>query len=259
MTEWLNATSEWVIYLLTILFIGGGMEAGAVLARRRRDRPTSDGDRFLSALAAPSIGLLALMIGFTFSMALSRFEARKAVLLSEANAIGTAALRGQMLQEPYRSAVAPLFLEYTKIRVGTRGQLLESSATEQATRRSLEIQEELWRAGMDAAAANPQVVPSGLFIQALNTLIDVHEERLTAARNQVPSVIFVALEGIAIVAFGFAGYGLQLANVGCRKAMWIMAMMMGSVIMLVLDLDRPQAGLIMVDQRPLLDLINGKR
>jgi hypothetical protein len=259
MNEWLNANSEWVIYLVTILLIGGGAEAGAALARRRRERPSSDGDRFLSALAAPSIGLLALMIGFTFSMSLSRFEARRAAVLSEANAIGTAALRGQMLAEPYRSVVAPLFREYAMLRISRKGAVLGSAATIQAVQRSLTIQEELWRAGMDAAAANSQVVPAGLFLQALNTMIDVHEERLTANRNQVPSVVFVMIEGIAIIAFGFAGYGLQLANVASRRAMWVMALMMGSVIVLVLDLDRPQSGFITVDQSPLLDLLDGKR
>jgi hypothetical protein len=259
MNEWLDATNGWVVYLLTVLLIVAGEEVGAALARREHDRPASDADRFLSTLAAPSIGLLALMIGFTFSMALARFDARRLAVLSEANAIGTAALRGRMLPEPYSATVASLFKEYATLRVGHRGDAIASPTITEAIRRSLDLQEKIWRTGMDAAAANPQVVPSGLFIQALNTMIDVHEERLTAARNHVPPVVFLTLEGIAIVAFGFAGYGLQLANVRSRKAMWIMAVMIGSVIMLVLDLDRPQNGFITVDQRPLLDFIDGNR
>ena len=259
MAEWLDATNGWILYLIAVILIGCGKEIGAALAGPARDRPASDGDRFLSALAAPSIGLLALMIGFTFSMSLSRFDARRSAVLSEANAIGTAALRGRMLPEPYSATVAPLFKEYATIRVGNPGDAITSPATAELVRRSLDIQEKLWRAGMDAAAANPQVVPSGLFIQALNTMIDVHQERLTAARNRVPWVVFLMLEGIAVVAFGFAGYGLRLANVRSRWAMWIMAAMIGGVILLVLDLDRAQSGFIMVSQQPLLDFIDGNR
>ena len=259
MNGWLNTASEWVIYLMAILLIIAGGEIGVALARRDRDRPDSDADRFLSTLAAPSVGLLALMIGFTFAMALSRFDARRAAVLSEANAIGTAALRGRLLPAPYDTTVAPLFREYATLRVGSLGDAVTSPATGQAIRRSLDIQEQLWRAGMAAAAANAQVVPAGLFIQALNTMIDVHQARLTAARNRVPAVVFLTLEGIAIVAFGFAGYGLRLGHVRNRYAMWIMAVMFGSVIMLVFDLDQPQNGFITVSQQPLLDLIDNNR
>lgn len=259
MNERFYGTDQWIIHLLTIVLIGGAVEVGVVLARRRGGHNTSAADRFLSTLAAPSIGLLALMIGFTFSMALSRFDARRSAVLSEANAIGTAALRGQMLPEPYSSTVAPLFKEYATLRVVSRGSTFGAPAAKEVLRRSLAIQDSLWHAGMAASAANPQVVPSGLFIQALNAMIDVHEERLTAARNQVPSVVFVMLGGIAIIAFGFAGYGLQLAGVRFRGAMWVMAAMIGSVIMLVADLDSPQAGFIMVDQQPLLDFIDGQK
>jgi hypothetical protein len=259
MNEWLDTTPGWVVYLLTIIWIGCGEELGVAFARRRSGRPVSDADRFLSTLAAPSIGLLALMIGFTFSMALARFDTRRAAVLSEANAIGTAALRGQMLPAPYSSAVGPLFKQYAELRVARPGVTLGSPALAESIRQSLDIQEKLWRVGMDASAANPQVVPSGLFVQALNTMIDVHEERLTAARNQVPSVVLVTLEGIAFVSFGFAGYGLQLAKVRSRAGMWIMAVMIGSVIVLIFDLDRPQSGFIAVDQQPLLDFIDGKR
>ena len=259
MNVWTASAYGWIAYLATIVFIGGGAEAGATLARWRGNRRTSDADRILSTLAAPSIGLLALMIGFTFSMALSRFDARNAAVLNEANAIGTAALRGRMLPEPYRSAVAPLFKEYTLLRIPNKGDVLGSPSTTEVVRRSLAIQESLWRAGMEAAAVDSRVVPLGLFIQALNVMIDVHEERLTAARGQVPSVVFVMLDGIAIVAFGFAGYGLALANARCRVGLWIMAIVMSSVIMLAADLDRPQTGFITVDQQPLLDIIDGGR
>ncbi|MDR3472938.1 MAG: hypothetical protein P4M09_14860 [Devosia sp.] len=256
MNGWLGNADEFAVGLIAAMLIVAGGEVGAAIAQRQRGRSDGDADRFLATLAGPSVGLLALMIGFSFAMALSRFDARRSAVLSEANAIGTAALRGRLLPEPYDAVVAPLFREYTELRVSKRGDVITSPAVLQRVRRSLDIQEELWRTGMAAAAANPRVVPAGLFIQALNTMIDVHQERITAARNRVPPVVFFTLEGIAIIAFGFAGYGLRVARVRARYAMWIMAVMFASVIMLVFDLDRPRDGFIMVSQRPLMDLID---
>jgi hypothetical protein len=254
--HWINAANDWVLYALIVLPILFGVEGGAVCARWRGVRDSSEADRFLSTLTAPVLGLLALMVGFTFSMTLVRFDDRRAAVVEEANAIGTAALRGQMLAEPYRSAVAPLFRDYAALRVRRRGEVLGTSAIEDVIRRSLEIQNELWRQAMGAAAANPQVVPAGLFVQSLNEMIDMHGKRLAAGRNSVPPVVFLVLEGIAIIAFAFAGYGEQWAGTRNKAALWAMGVMTGSVITLIIDLDRPQAGLITIDQQSMVDLVN---
>ena len=256
MDPWFYSVDEWIIYALIVLVIGVGAEGGAALARWRHIGTASDADRFLSTMAAPSIGLLALMIGFTFSMAVTRFEARKSALVTEANAIGTAALRGRMLPEPYSSAVAPMFKEYAKSRVASTGQTAGSASTVVAINRALELQEQLWRAAIAASASNPQVVPSGLFVQALNSMIDIHAERLAAGRNHVPSLVLLTLIGIAIASLSFAAYGLQSTGLYRRAALWVMVVMIGSVILLVFDLDRPQGGFITVNQQPLLDLID---
>jgi len=255
MTEWLYTTNEWGLLGLLLLLTVGSVECGAVLGRRHRARGAGEAAGFVSSLAAPSMGLLALMIGFTFVMAVARFDARKAAVLEEANAIGTAALRGRMLAEPYAAAVAPLFKEYAKLRVASRGFRLTSAAAVQGLRHAAGIQEELWRDAMAAAKENPNVVPTGLFIQALNTMIDVHAKRLMVARDTVPAGVFLMLAGIAVVALGFSGYGAVQAAGQHRIAMLIVAVMIAGVIMLVFDLDNPQAGIISVSQQPLLDLI----
>jgi hypothetical protein len=103
MLDWLNAVPEWALGIAAILLLIGAAEGGVIIASPHKRAPEGV-DRFLSTLAAPSIGLLALMIGFTFSMALSRYEARVAEVVDAANTIGKAALRGRMLPEPYRSA-----------------------------------------------------------------------------------------------------------------------------------------------------------
>ena len=103
--------------------------------------------------------------------------------------------------------------------------------------------------------SNPQVVPTGLFIEALNDVIDTYEKRLQAVRHKVPTPIFLMLEAIAMVAIGFSAYGAQWGSAYTRWPMWVMAALIGVVITLIIDLDRPRGGFITVSQQPLLDVI----
>jgi hypothetical protein len=256
MANWLDTGNPWIIYALTILILIGSVECGGLLARWRRVRnPDTDADRFLSNLSTPSLGLLALMIGFTFAMSLSRFEARTTAVLDEAKAIGTAARLGPMLGEPYSTAVAPLFKEYAQLRVARRGTALGSEQNADRLRRSRELQKQLWQQASAAQESSPNAVSTELFIQALDAMIVAHAMRLAAARNIVPAVVFLMLEGLGALSLGFSGYGVARARMNHRIAMLLMALMIGSVITLILDLDRPQSGLITVSQQPLLDLI----
>jgi hypothetical protein len=255
MDDWFNAVSEWSLCIAAVLLLIGAAEAGVIIARWHKRRRAEGADRFLSSLAAPSIGLLALMIGFTFAMALTRYEARVAEAVEAANAIGKAALRARMLPEPYRSVVTPLLKEYATLRVANEGEQIASSAMMANNRRAVEIQEKLWDEATAAAASNPQVVPTGLFIEALNDVIDTYEKRLQAGRNKVPVPVFLMLEAIAMVAIGFSAYGAHWGSAYTRWPMWVMAALIGVVITLVVDLDRPQRGLITVSQQPLLDVI----
>ena len=90
--------------------------------------------------------------------------------------------------------------------------------------------------------SDPRQVPTGLFIQALNDMIDMHETRLSAGRNHMPAIVFPTLEGIAVVALGFTGYGAAQAAAQYRIATVVMAVMVASVITLVFDLDAPAVG-----------------
>ena len=255
MGGFLYRVNELTLYVLALVLMVGAVEAGAWLGRWHHARGTGEGEGFLSSLAGPSIGLLALMIGFTFSMSLSRFDARKDAALQEANAIGTAALRGRMLPAPYDRNVAPLFQEYLKLRIVERGFRLDTPQGIARLERSAALQEDLWKQAMAAAKADPQMVPTGLFVQALNEMIDMGETRITAGRNSVPAAVFVMLAGIAITALGFSGFETARSSRYHRIAMVITAVMIATIILLVFDLDNPQAGLISVSQQPLLDLL----
>jgi len=99
------------------------------------------------------------------------------------------------------------------------------------------------------------MVPTGLFVLALNELIDNHGKRLAALQNFIPPSVLLLLCGIAAVACGFAGYASGLDPLRTRLPVYITAFLVCSVIFVVLDLDRPNAGFIIISQQPMIDTL----
>ena len=240
--------------LLTIFLVGlavvlGASEIGRWLGGRTEDRGSSN----VSTLESAVFGLLALMLGFTFAMALSRFEARRDAVLNEANAIGTTALRARLLPEPERKEVLQLLKQYVKIRLEITQRPVSRTELMTAISQSNALQESLWQQAATLAAKNNGMVPTGLFIQTLNDMIDNQGKRLAALRNRVPNIVLLALFGIAIVGSGFAGYANGLDLRRTQVPVFIMAVLVSGVIFLILDLDRPSGGFIAVSQQPMID------
>jgi hypothetical protein len=106
---------------------------------------------------------------------------------------------------------------------------------------------------MAVEAVDKEVVPTGLFIQALNDMIDNHERRLTALRNRVPNSVLLALYGVATISSAFAGYASGLGGRPSRLPVYVMVLLVCIVILLIQDLDRPNTGFITVSQQPMVD------
>jgi len=179
------------------------------------------GDK-VSTLESAILGLLALMIGFTFAMALSRFEARRAAVLEEANAIGTTALRARLLPAPHSTKSLKLLREYVQIRLDITQRVPSTTELDAATARSNTLQEALWQQAEAVAATDKGLVPTGLFIQTLNDMIDNQEKRLAALRTKLPNIVLMGLYGIAIIASAFTGYavGWKQGGRGCPFTSW---------------------------------------
>ena len=240
--------------LLTIFVVGfaamlASCEIGRWLAVNVIGKDAGD----ISTLEGAVFGLLALMIGFTFAMALSRFETRRDAVLNEANTIGTTALRARLLPEPHRTESLTLLQEYVKIRLDITRRPVSAAELKTATERSSTIQVALWQQAMATAAKDNGMVPTGLFIQALNEMIDNQEKRLTALRNRVPNVVLLTLFALAAIGSGFAGYASGLETRDSRIPNFITVLVLSGVILLILDLDRPGTGFIEVSQQPMID------
>ena len=208
----------------------------------------------MSTLEGAILGLLALMIGFTFSMALSRFEARRDAVVVEATAIGTTALRARLLPAPHKGETVKLLRDYVQLRLDlTRRAVVSPQELNDTITRSNAIQEALWQQAMAVAAKDNAMVPTGLFLQSLNEMIDDQEKRLAALSNRLPMIIVIALYGVSIVGIGFAGYGSGIESKRSRLPVYLTGILVAAMVLLIQDIDRPGAGFIKVSQQPMVN------
>jgi hypothetical protein len=239
-----------LIFLVSLVLILAMSELGHWLGQRAGDRPGEN----ITTLEASMLGLLALMISFTFAMALTRFDARRDAVLNEANAIGTTALRARLLPAPHDRECLGLLRDYVTVRLDITQRVPSTEELNAAVSRSNAIQEALWQQAKAIAAKDSGLVPTGLFIQSLNDMIDNQEKRLTAHRNRVPNVALVALYAIAAVAIAFTGYTGAAEPRRWRPGVYITATLIVGMILLIQDLDRPSTGFVRVSQQPMVDV-----
>jgi hypothetical protein len=253
-TEWLYGVSQWIAYPVAAVLIFAAAEFGCWLGMRSTDRNHEQVRSHITTIQSALLGLLALLIGFTFSIALSRYDARRALVLGEANAIGTTALRAQFLSEGHAAKAIQLLKDYTDTRFVYTP--TDDGAPVTSEVRGQEFLTALWAEAVFATGQDPKSVPVGLFVQSLNDVIDFNEKRRIANRNRVPEVTFLLLFAMASVASGFTGYSAGLGGTRQHIPNAIMALSIAIVIMLIADLDRPKRGLITVDQQALTDVKN---
>ena len=229
-----------------VLILGAG-EFGRWLGQRsgRRGAPG------VSTLEGAILGLLALMIGFTFSMALSRFETRQDGVVVEAAAIGTTALRARLLPAPHNHEAVKLLQDYVQLRLDLTRRPLSPQEFDDVIARSNAIQEALWQQAKAVAAKDNAMVPTGLFVQSLNEMIDDQEKRLAAFNNRLPVIVLIALYGVSTIGIGFAGYGSGIESKRTRVPVYLIGILVAAMVLLIQDIDRPGAGFITVSQQPM--------
>jgi hypothetical protein len=252
--EFLYDVSLGVIALASIAFFLAATETGFRLGFRAQASVTEGSRAELSTLQGAILGLLALLLGFTFSMAITRFEARKQLVLDEANAIGTTFLRAQLLPEPPRRELSSLLRQYVQVRIEFYQASTNPEKMRLAREKTDRLHRELWSRGAALGEKDPRAVTTGLFLQSLNEVIDLHAKRLTALENHVPEIIIWLLYFVAIMGMGLIGYGCGIGgrrNFFSTMVAWIL---IGSVILVIIDLDRPSRGLIRVSQDRMLEL-----
>jgi hypothetical protein len=241
----------WSLYLITACLVLISIELGWQLGNYQKKRSKEKSSMPFGAALGATLGLLAFLLAFTFGMAGSRFDARKQIVLQEANAIGTVYLRTDFLPEQLRDLARTLLSQYTAVRAG--GPASYMSPTGMA--KTASIQNQLWSIAVSASTTS-DTVSTGLFIQSLNDMIDLDTIRVTANRNRIPDTIWLMLGLVTFFSMGAIGYEFGLTGSRNWAVTILLAIVFPTVIVLIADLDRPARGLIEVSQQPLLDLLN---
>ena len=256
MNELLYGLNSVLISIVLLLLILGANEAGFRIGHRR-ERQTNEGARTqTNAIQAAMLGLLALLLGFTFTMALQRFDSRSEAVIQEANAIGTAHLRTQLLPEESRAEARRLIEQYIDVRLRASGvELTNTELRRKAKAEASRLHEQLWTIALEASATDPNPVTTGLFIQSLNALIDVYGERDAALNKHVPEIVLLLLFAVFIIAGAVLGYSGGLAGARPVVATVAMSILIVLVIFIIIDLDRPRRGLSLVNQDSMHDLL----
>jgi hypothetical protein len=242
----------WLVCPATLVLLLLSVETGFRIGSRRRARAGGQSESS-GVMVAAAMGLLSFMLGFTFNSASGNYAARKAMVVEEVNAIGTTWLRAGFLPEALRAESRALLREYVDERVEVVGS--GPAETDAALLRAEAMQDKLWSLAVEAERVDTRSVATGLFVQSLNDMIDVHLKRLTAAmRNLIPSVVWAALYSLAIIAMAVMGYQVGLS--GSRYTWVELALVVSftAVLLLIADLDRPQKGLVRVSQQAMTEL-----
>jgi hypothetical protein len=237
-----------LIFVTSLAVIIAASEIGRWLGFRHRKL----GGEGFSTLEGATFGLLAMMIGFTFAMAVSRFDGRRHAVLAEASTIEKAALRVRLLPAPYSTEALKLLREYAHLRIDATQHVPTLKELDLAIAKSNQLQEQLWQQAMAAAAkSDVRVLP--LVFDSLNQLFNAQQERIALLGYQVPSEVFLALYVIAALAIGFAGYGQGLRKRPSRLPIYLVAILVCGVIVLIEDIETAYTGYISVSQQPLID------
>ncbi|MCU0693773.1 MAG: hypothetical protein MUF54_20485 [Polyangiaceae bacterium] len=252
--ELLYGISEWVLFVAVAGLFYLSAEAGYRYAERFGARGCAEPHGHVATIESALLGLLALLLGFAFAMAITRFDVRKQVVMEEANDLQTTFLRAQLLRQPYQAESSRLLRQYVDSRVAYYQAGADRQKIRDALERTSQLQVRLWTVALAAVRDNSDEVTTGYYVQSLNGLIDDHTKRLAAMENHVPEFILLLLFFVATMSIGVTGYsaGLKRARLLVLRA--ILAILVAATLLVIVDLDRPRRGLIKVSEGGMLQL-----
>lgn len=236
------------------------VEVGRRIGRRRHAQDRESFAEGLGAAEGAVFAMLGLLIAFSFSGAASRFEDRRHLITEEANDIGTAWLRLDLLPAADQPRIRAVFKEYVDLRIAAYANVRDQAATAATLAAADRRQVEIWRLAI-AGVRSPEAAPGAtqVLLPALNAMFDIATTRKTATRNHPPLAIYLLLGSLCVVGALLFGYAIGPS----RNANWLhrlaFAGVMALAIYVILDLEFPRRGLIRIEgeDQVLMDLRAG--
>ena len=235
------------------------IEATYRLGARRRASADRAFVEHVNAVQAALLGVLALLLGFTFSLALQRLDSRSEAVGNEANAIGTAWLRSQFLAPPLDAEAQALLRAYVDLRVKEGHVSMVDRERPGLVADAARTQDALWLLARKAVRDDPDEVRTGLFVEALNDTFDAFGNRENALRRHVPEVVVLLMFATFLMVCISIGYAAGIAGYRTSLVTYVMVALIVLLVFLIIDIDRPRRGLVVIDHRALVDLQAGMR
>lgn len=240
-----------ILFFVILIFNEIGFHIGSFVQSRKNDEVKS----LTGSIQASILGLLALLLGFTFSMSMQRYDNRSMALIDEANAIGTAALRIQLLPEQYQQDANDMLREYVGLRISVgKIDLTKRDERDKINKEVADLQNTLWLLAVRATNDDPRPVTTGAFVKSLNDVIDNQGKRNALLQMHVPEVVLLLLLIVFVSSGGILGYSGGLSGRRIVAPVMLVSLLITLIVFIIIDLDRPKRGLIQVNQDALTEI-----
>lgn len=245
--------NQWSVFFLASVLMLALAEVGFRLGLRLYSTNDSARKGQIGGVQGAVLGMLGLLLGFTFAMAVQRYDTRRGLVLQEANAIGTTYLRASLLPDAHQVPVRELLRRYVDSRLKYWPLVDDPAMFAEGTRLITEMQTELWKHATEAAKEAPNNI-TATFIESLNSTIDTDAERITAMRAAIPAGVWLLV--VVVAAFGCVttSYGAGAEGTRTRLSSVFLPLLITVVIILIFDIAHPRVGMIRIGQQPLVDL-----
>lgn len=255
LTDLLYQWSSLSISLALLVMMVVANECGFRLGRFIQKNTDDEVKSLTGAIQGSILGLLALLLGFTFSMSMQRYDSRVMSLVSESNAIGTTVLRAQLLPSPYDNQSLSLLERYIDNRIAISAIDITRDDERMAfDKNTQQLQKQLWDIAIQSVKIEPVAVTSGNYLTALNEMIDAQSQRNAFLITRVPDVVLILLFTVFLSSGAILGYSSGLSGKRVLAPTLLVSFLLSTIVFIILDLDRPKRGYIKVDQNNLKEL-----
>jgi hypothetical protein len=229
-------------------------EVGYRIGTRKRNVTDEATRTQITTIEAAVLGIVALLLGFSFSMAEGRYELSKTLLRDEANAIGTTYLRAGMLPQEQGRSIAGMLRTYVDVRLSSYNAGDASPELAAIYEQTDELHAKIWAQARAVAAMDGHSITTGLFVQSLNEMIDMEGKQRSAIVNRIPANVFLLLIFVSAATMCITGYA---AGIAAKRQIWIViavALLLSAIMLVIGDLHRPRRGMIKVSTSALVDV-----
>lgn len=242
-SDWLSSASLFTVASILLLSFGAALYAGWRLGKKTQREPKENDSLLTSAV----LGLLALLLSFTYALAVDRYETRRLLVQEEANAIGTMYLRAQLIDEPHRSRISRILIDYTDNRIALA--YARRGVNSDLLARNERLLADFWSESAVVYPSLRNLEFSGLFYGSANELIELDATRKSARQVRVPPVIFLLLF-VYITATATLLGAFSSSRRALAQSCLFLALLV-SFLLVIIDIDQPTMGAIRESQAPM--------